>query len=149
MIGDLGAGGGGGEAGLGGRRRAWRYHADRDAGSATRPFTRHFTLVGTRHGDASTGSPRACINPGGGMSGMPMVPPGAMQGAAGSEKDDKPDTKRVSVPTVKNGAPVQGRITAPPPSPPQVVKKVDGKPVATRRIIVPSSTPTEDDPSKS
>lgn len=78
-----------------------------------------------------------------------MVPPGAMHGAAGSEKDAKADTKRVSVPTVKNGAPVQGRITTPPPAPPQVVKKVDGKPVATKRIIVPNSTPTDGDPSKS
>jgi hypothetical protein len=69
--------------------------------------------------------------------------------AAGSEKDAKADTKRVSVPTVKNGAPIQGRITTPPPAPLQVVKKVDGKPVATRRIIVPSSTPAEDDASKS
>ena len=80
---------------------------------------------------------------------MPMVPPGAMHGAAGSERDAKADTKRVSVPTVKNGAPVQGRITAPPPAAPQVVKKVDGKPVATKRIIVPNSTPAEDDASKS
>jgi len=44
---------------------------------------------------------------------------------------------------------VQGRITAPLPAAPQVVKKVDGKPVATKRIIVPNSTPAEDNPSKS
>ena len=93
--------------------------------------------------------PTPASTPTGGMSGMPMVPPGAMHGAAGAEKDAKADTKRVSVPTVKNGAPVQGRITAPPPAPPQVVKKVDGKPVATKRIIVASSTPTEDNPTKS
>jgi hypothetical protein len=78
----------------------------------------------------------------GGMAAMPMVPPGAMHGAGGSEKDTKPDTKRVSVPTVKNGAPVQGRIITPPPGP-QVTKKVDGKPVATKRIILPDSKPAE------
>ena len=82
--------------------------------------------------------------PVGGMGGMPMIPPGAMHGAAGSEKDAKTDTKRVSVPTVKNGAPVQGRITAPPPASPQVTKKVDGKPVATRRILLPDSKRTDE-----
>lgn len=80
-----------------------------------------------------------------GMAGMPMVPPGAMHGAGGAEKDAKTDTKRVSVPPVKNGAPVQGRITTPPPAP-QVTKKVDGKPVATRRIIVPNSKSVGEEP---
>lgn len=80
-----------------------------------------------------------------GMAGMPMVPPGAMHGAGGAEKDAKADTKRVSVPPVKNGAPVQGRITTPPPAP-QVTKKVDGKPVATRRIIVPNSKSVGEEP---
>ncbi|OBK28729.1 hypothetical protein A5634_01290 [Mycobacterium asiaticum] len=74
--------------------------------------------------------------PRGAMGAMPMMPPGAMQGAAGAGNDAKPDTKRIVGPTVKNGAPVQGRITAPPPLPP-VVKHVDGKPVATRRILLP------------
>ncbi|MBB3600467.1 hypothetical protein FHT40_000100 [Mycolicibacterium sp. BK556] len=78
----------------------------------------------------------------GGMGGMPMIPPGAMHGAGGSEKDAKADTKRVSVPSVKNGAPVQGRITTPPPQP--QVTKADGKPVATRRIIVPNSKADEE-----
>ncbi|SBS79726.1 conserved hypothetical protein [uncultured Mycobacterium sp.] len=81
--------------------------------------------------------------PSGGMGGMPMIPPGAMHGAGGAEKDAKPDTKRVSVPTVKNGAPVQGRITTPPPTP-QVTKKVDGKPVATKRILLPTSKPDDE-----
>lgn len=76
-----------------------------------------------------------------------MVPPGAMHGGAGADKDDKAATKRVSVPSIKNGAPVQGRITAPPPAPPQVVKKVDGKPVATKRIVVPNHTPADEPPS--
>jgi len=91
--------------------------------------------------------PAATSTPVGGMSGMPMVPPGAMHGGAGADKDDKAATKRVSVPSIKNGAPVQGRITAPPPAPPQVVKKVDGKPVATKRIVVPNSTPADEPPS--
>lgn len=90
---------------------------------------------------AKMAAPNAPVS--GGMGGMPMMPPGAMHGAGGSEKDAKPDTKRVSVPTVKNGAPVQGRITTPPPAP-QVTKKVDGKPVATKRIILPNSKADDD-----
>jgi hypothetical protein len=66
-----------------------------------------------------------------------MIPPGAMRGAEGSPNDDKPQAKRLSVAPVKNGAPVQGRITVP-PSPP-VAKNVAGKPIATRRIIVPNN----------
>lgn len=84
----------------------------------------------------------------GGMGGMPMIPPGAMHGAGGAEKDPKTDTKRVSVPSVKNGAPVQGRITAPPPTP-QVAKMVEGKPVATRRIVVPNGKADEPEGPKS
>ncbi|MHA7650951.1 hypothetical protein ACX9NE_16095 [Mycobacterium sp. ML4] len=72
----------------------------------------------------------------GAMGAMPMMPPGGMQGAAGSTGEAKPDTKRIVGPTVKNGAPVQGRITTPPPLP-AVTKRVDGKPVATRRIALP------------
>lgn len=70
-----------------------------------------------------------------GMAGMPMVPPGAL-GAARADQDDKADTKRVSVPPVRNGAPVQGRLTLPPEAPP-ATKKVDGKPVVTRRVHAP------------
>ncbi len=90
----------------------------------------------------STATPAATASPG--MSGMPMVPPGAMHGAGGTDKDVKADTKRVSVPPVKNGAPVQGRITAPPPLP-NVTKLVAGKPVATRRIVAPGSAPGDRD----
>ncbi|OPE51729.1 hypothetical protein BST27_11420 [Mycobacterium intermedium] len=72
----------------------------------------------------------------GGMGAMPMMPPGAMHGAGGTGNEAKPDTKRIVAPSVKNGAPVQGRITTPPPAPP-VIKHVDGKPVgATRRIVL-------------
>lgn len=71
---------------------------------------------------------------GAGFAGMPMVPPGAMGTAANSDRDAKADTKRVSVPPVRNGAPVQGRLI-PPASPPPVARKLDGKPVAARRIV--------------
>jgi hypothetical protein len=79
----------------------------------------------------------------GGMAGMPMVPPGAMQGAGGTGSDAKADTKRVVPPSVKNGSPVQGRIS-PPPATPEVVKRVEGKPVATRRIVAPDQKPEAD-----
>lgn len=71
---------------------------------------------------------------GGGMTGVPMVPPSAMNGG-GADKDSKSDTKRVSVPAVRNGAPVQGRITTPLIEP-ATVKAARGKPVATRRVVV-------------
>lgn len=70
-----------------------------------------------------------------GMAGMPMVPPGAMAGTAQTDKVAKPDTKRVSVPPVRNGAPVQGRLTVPPPA----VVKAEGRPVVTRRTHAPNS----------
>jgi hypothetical protein len=69
---------------------------------------------------------------GAGMAGVPMVPPGAMTGTSGADKEAKADTKRISVPQVRNGTPVQGRLTAPPVAP--VIKRVEGKPVASRRI---------------
>ena len=74
--------------------------------------------------------------------GMPMMPPGAGGGAA-SGGDNKAETKRVVPPTVKNGAPVQGRITTPQTAP-EVVKRVAGKPIASRRILPPDSK-VEDD----
>lgn len=80
----------------------------------------------------------------GGMGGMPMVPPGAMGGAGGSGSDSKADTKRVVAPSVKNGAPVQGRVVAP-PTRPEVVKKLAGKPVAARRILAPDQNPDDDE----
>lgn len=78
----------------------------------------------------------------GGMGGYPMMPPGAMHGAGGEGKDDKPGTKRVSVPSIKNGAPVQGRVSAPPTGP-TVTKQVEGKTVATRRIVIPNDKNSE------
>jgi hypothetical protein len=152
-AGDLGTGGGasdtglGGGGGLGGTAPTAMLGPPPVPSAATSPSSAPVMAT------PAPAAPAPASTPSGGMSGMPMVPPGAMQGAAGSEKDAKADTKRVSVPTVKNGAPVQGRITAPPPAPPQVVKKVDGKPVATKRIIVPNSAPIDEppggDPSKS
>jgi hypothetical protein len=71
------------------------------------------------------------------MAGVPMVPPGTMTGA-GADRDAKAETKRISVPQVRNGTPVQGRLTAPPVAP--VMKRVEGKPVASRRIIAPGDT---------
>jgi hypothetical protein len=87
---------------------------------------------------ASQGTPPAV----GGMGGMPMVPPGALAGTGVADKDAKPDTRRVSVPPVRNGAPVQGRLSTPPTLPP-VVKKEDA-PVVTRRVIVPRKLSEED-----
>lgn len=73
-----------------------------------------------------------------GIGGMPMMPPGAMRGPDSSAQDAKPDAKRLSVAPIKNGAPVQGRLVVP-PTIPQVVKKVEGIPVATKRIVVPTN----------
>jgi hypothetical protein len=78
------------------------------------------------------------------MGGVPMMPPGAMGGAGGTGSDDKADTKRVVPPSVKNGTPVQGRVSAPPAAP-TVTKNVQGKPVATRRILQPAQEPHDDD----
>ena len=72
-----------------------------------------------------------------GMAGMPLIPPGAMNPATAGDKDAKIETNRVSVPTVRNGAPIQGRLV-PPPAAPTVVKRVDGKPVATKRVVAPA-----------
>ena len=83
------------------------------------------------------GSPAAA-----GMAGLPLIPPGAMHPAAAGDKDAKTETKRVSVPTVRNGAPVQGRLV-PPPAAPTVVTRVEGKPIATKRVVAPAAGPVE------
>ena len=89
---------------------------------------------------SAAAAPHAAPGPtptaGGGMAGGPMVPPAAMNGAGGADKDGKTETKRISVPPVRNGAPVQGRITTP-AADLAVARTVRGKPVATRRIMVP------------
>ena len=105
--------------------------------AGTFPSAAPFTLT------SSPGTAAPTPIPASGVSGMPMVPPGAMR-ADGADKDAKPDAKRIAVPPVKNGAPVQGRITLPPAP---VTKHVDGsKPVTAKRIIVPKpSSPAEPD----
>jgi hypothetical protein len=75
--------------------------------------------------------------------GMPMMPPGGGGGAA-SGSDSKAETKRVVPPSVKNGAPVQGRITTPQAAP-EVVKRVAGKPIASRRIPAPADKRDDDE----
>lgn len=74
------------------------------------------------------------------MTGMPMMPPGAMGAGGGGASKDKPAEKRVSAPGVPNGQPVKGRLTVPPPSAP-VTKAGDGKPTVVtnrpnRRIVI-------------
>jgi hypothetical protein len=81
----------------------------------------------------------------GAMGGYPMMPPGVMGGTGEAGKDQKPDTKRVLPPAVRNGAPVQGRITTPAPTTPEVTKRVEGKPVGSRRILLPEHKPEDDD----
>jgi hypothetical protein len=75
------------------------------------------------------------------MAGLPLIPPGAMHPAAAGDKDAKTETKRVSVPTVRNGAPIQGRLVPPPVPPPAAstaLTRVEGKPVATKRVVAPA-----------
>jgi hypothetical protein len=98
--------------------------------AGTEPASAHATSPPPPNAPASPGAPR------GAMSAMPMMPPGAMHGAAGTGSEAKPDTKRVVAPAVKNGAPVQGRITTPPPTS-EVTKRGEGKPIASRRILLP------------
>lgn len=76
---------------------------------------------------------------GAGMAGMPMIPPGGVTGAGAADRDAKTGTRRIATPPVPNGAPVQGRITAPPPV---ITTTTDGKPVASRRIVMPSGGQT-------
>lgn len=98
---------------------------------------------------SSPGPPSAAATPEpsvaarGGMGGYPMMPPGAPGGAGGSG-DAKTDTKRVVAPSVKNGAPVQGRVGAP-PNLPEVTKRIDGRPVARRRILAAGTNLDDED----
>ena len=82
-----------------------------------------------------------------GIAGMPMIPPGAVGAAGATDKEAKTDTKRVSAPPVRNGAPVQGRLI-PAPSPPPVTRNSAGKPVATRRITGPDGKTDADRPAR-
>jgi hypothetical protein len=134
-----GTGAGGGGVGGGGATTPTAMLGPLPPQSAgTEPASAHTTSPTPLSGQTPAAGSR------GPMGAMPMMPPGAMHGAGGAGKDDKPDTKRVVAPTVKNGAPVQGRITASPPGP-DVVKRVEGKPVSSRRIILPDQKRDDDD----
>jgi hypothetical protein len=79
----------------------------------------------------------------GGMGAMPVTGPGGIPGTGGPATETKPDTKRVVVPSVKNGAPVQGRITTPSP---EVTKLLARNPITARRIVAPDEKPDDADP---
>jgi hypothetical protein len=140
-VGELGGGGaGGGDLGAGGlgATTPTAMLGPLPAPSAgTEPASAHASSPPP----ANTSTPPAA--PRGAMGAMPMMPPGAMHGAAGAGSDAKPDTKRVVSPAVKNGAPVQGRITTPPPTP-EVTKRTEGKPIASRRILLPDHKRDDD-----
>lgn len=146
---ELGAGGGGfsGGAGGGGSDSGGGFEGTAPTAMLGPPPT---PSAGTVPASSQTTSlpaasaPEPSAAPRGAMGGaMPMMPPGAMHGGGGTGNDAKPDTKRIVGPTVKNGAPVQGRITTPPPLP-SVTKHVDGKPVAARRILLSDDKPDAD-----
>jgi hypothetical protein len=88
--------------------------------------------------------PDAASGARGQMGGMPMMPPGAAGSAGAGGSDSKAETKRIVSPTVKNGAPVQGRI-ATPQNAPEVVKRIAGRPVASRRILIPNDKRDDED----
>jgi len=135
-AGDLGGGGGGGGVGGGTTPTAMLGPPATPAGASTAPTAGRVSMAPIA--PAATAAPHPVS---GGMGGMPMMPHGGMGG--GSDKENKAATKRISVPTIKNGAPVQGRIIAPPPAP-VVTKTADAKPTATRRrIVVPTDKPEE------
>ncbi len=133
---ELAGAGGGGAGGLGGTTPAAMLGPPPAPSAGTVPMSSPTTLPAPSTAPEQTTAPR------GGMAGMPMVPPGAMHGGDGTNKDAKADTKRVVPPSVKNGAPVQGRVTAP-PTVPEVVKRLEGKPVTTRRILAPDQKSDE------
>jgi hypothetical protein len=138
-AGELGGGGGGGVGGGGlGATTPTAMLGPLPAPSAgTEPASAHTTSPPPASTSTPPGAPR------GAMGAMPMMPPGAMHGAAGAGSDAKADTKRVVAPAVKNGAPVQGRITTPPPTP-EVTKRAEGKPIASRRILLPDHKRDDD-----
>jgi hypothetical protein len=138
-AGGLGGGGGGLGGGLGATTPTAMLGPLPAPSAGTEPAAAHTAAGGSPSGATPQTGPR------GAMGGMPMMPPGAMHGGAGGGKDEKADTKRIVAPTVKNGAPVQGRITKPPPSP-EVVKRVEGKPIASRRILLPEQKRDDDEP---
>ncbi|OBF16343.1 hypothetical protein [Mycobacterium sp. ACS4331] len=126
------AGGSGGGGGVGGTTPMSMLGPAAPPGASTTPTSARAGAI-----PSAPAAPAAPTAPVGGMGGYPMMPPGAMQGGGAGDKDDKTATKKVSVPSVKNGTPVTGRVSAPPTAP-TVSKQVEGKTVATRRIVIPS-----------
>ncbi|CAJ1586189.1 hypothetical protein [[Mycobacterium] wendilense] len=146
-AGDLeaGGGGGGGGGGYGGTVPMSTLGPAATPSGATAPTSGRAAMM-----SVAPAVPASMPGHMGGMGGYPMMPPGAMARGGGDAKDDKTATKKVTVPSVKNGAPVQGRVSAPPTAP-TVSKQVEGKTVATRRIVVPNekkTAKTDDDPSR-
>ena len=135
-AGDLGAGGGsgGGGGGIGTTPMSMLGPPATPSSSTATAPTAGRVMAGPPAAAATTAYPPTAM---GGMGGVPMLPPGMGPGAAGG-KDDKADTKRVSVPSIKNGAPVQGRVTAPPIAPTVSKTTEEARLRATRRIVIPS-----------
>lgn len=126
-AGDVGAGGGGGGTTPTG------YLGPPPVPTSSPPTTPAGAPAKSVTPDPVSGTPRAS-GPAG-MTGMPMVPPGALGAGAEGANKDKPVEKRVTAPAVPNGQPVKGRLTVPPSVP---VKSADDKPVvtkSTRRIL--------------
>ncbi len=133
-VGDVGGGGAGGGGGIGtGTSPTAMLGPPATPSSATSTAPSSGRVAGPPTVAATVAN--APTPMGGG--GMGMMPPGMHGAGSAGGKEDKTDTKRISVPTVKNGAPVQGRITTPPPNP-VVTKTTDDKKIATRRIVIPS-----------
>ena len=135
----LGAGGaaGGAAAGVGEGTAPTGYLGPPPTPSAsTYPASAPSPPVPTPAGTDPAAESRAAVG------GYPMAPPATVGSSGGTGADKKTETKRVVVPSVKNGAPVQGRITVP-QTPPEVVKRIDGKPVASRRIVAADADPDD------
>lgn len=132
----LGAGGGAGAGLAGATTPAGNLGPPPVPSAGTYPMSAQQVPVPPSAPDAGAGA-RGSMG-----GGMPMMPPGAAGGAGAGGGDSKAETKRVVPPSVKNGAPVQGRITTPQTAP-EVVKRIAGKPIASRRMVAPDDKPED------